>query len=803
MKLSYNWLKEYIDLDKDPEELAEVLTKLGLEVEETIDYNKIYEGFITAKVIKKESHPNADKLSLCTVKYKETSQTVICGAPNVEPGQTIVLGLAGAIVPAFGFKLEKRKIRGIESNGMICSQAELELGEDSSGIWVLENDTSDGIKLTEYLGLDDIIFDVSITPNKGDCLSHFGIARDLAAYYNLKLKKPKISLNETNESIDYEIEIQNQIDCPRYALRIVKNAKISDSPDWLKARLKSLGLRPINNVVDITNFILMEMGQPLHAFDLDTLKGKKIVVKNAITNQKFKTLDNKERTLNNEMLLICDEENPLAVAGVMGGLDSEITDKTQNILIESAYFNPSSIRKTSKILSINSDAAYRYERGVDIENIPYCADRAAQLIAELTGGEIIKGLIDNYPQKWTPLKITLRYQRVEKILGIKLENHKIKNIILSLGFDLVEDDTYSLSVLTPSHRHDIEEEIDLIEEIARINNLDNLEASYSSEVSINPEPVPEVLKFPNLRKHLANYLIDKGYNECLTMNQTDPKIAKIFIEKPVEVQNPLGDELSVLRPSIIPSILKVIERNIRYGVDSIKLFEIGKTFTYGNHPDSLIKGIVEEEKLVVALAGKTNIENWYSNSRNFDFYDIKGIFEEIIDFFNLEKIKLKIDKEVSNGFNANSLGIFLGKEKIGSLGEINKELLKTIDLKKEVYCLELCLSRLYKLPEFESKYNPVSTYPGIEWDLAFVVNKSINSIEIENIIKQNSGKYLSSLNLFDVYEGENIGDDNKSLAYKLNFISQEKTLKDDEIDPNIKNIIKLVESKLNAKLRKF
>ena len=467
MYASLNWLKELVDFSMSTEELDQTLTMLGIEVEGIVDYRKKFENFYTAKVLTKEKHPDADKLSLCTVDCAGETYNVVCGAPNVEAGQNIAFGKLGAVVPSAGFKLVKRKIRGIESEGMICSQVELETGEDKSGIWVLPDDAPNGIPLVEYLNLDDIVFDISLTPDRADCLSHIGIARDLAAYLGTEVKMPKFELKEDGPDIEdsLSIEIKNTEKCPRYAARIVRGAKIHESEEWLKNRLIKLGLRPINAVVDATNFVLMEMGQPLHAFDLDTVEGNKIVVQTAEEGEKFTTLDSLERKLDSNMLMICDAKKPVAIGGVMGGENSEISNSTTNILIESAYFNPSSIRKTSKKLAIQSEASYRFERGVDIDNIINAMDRAAELIARLTGGTVDKGFIDNYPLKHENIKCTLRFNQARRLIGVDIPNEDMCNMLNQLKFKTINKDEDSVTVEIPSWRVDCQYEVDLIEEI--------------------------------------------------------------------------------------------------------------------------------------------------------------------------------------------------------------------------------------------------------------------------------------------------------------------------------------------------
>lgn len=802
MKLSYNWLKEYIDLDLPVSELEEVLTYIGLEVDEIIDNKSKYKGFYTAKVLKVEDHPNADKLRLCTVESVNGEQIVVCGAPNVAVGQSVVLGTEGAIVPSAGFVLEKRKIRGIESNGMICSQSELELGEDHSGIWVLPNDVAPSQELSDYLGLNDITLDVAITPNKGDCLSHYGIARDLGAYFRKEVRKPKINLlekgNNTKESID--IFIENKEACPRYAARVMRGVKVAESPDWLKNRLHSIGLRPINNIVDVTNFVLMELGQPLHAFDYNLIAGKKIIVKNATQNQKFTTLDGKERQLDSEMLLICDGEKPIAIAGVMGGQNSEINNNSTDILLESAYFNPNSVRKTAKKLGINSDASYRFERGVDIDAVEIAVNRAAQLIQEIAGGTIEQDIVDSYPNPKIEKTVSLRYHRVEKLIGLRLTNNEIDEILTSLNFTKVEESEDLVKFRIPNYRHDIAEEIDLIEEVVRINNYSNLTPQFFANISFDSRELPHNLRMPKLRNQLRNYLISNGFTETLTQNQIDPDSAAIFTSNPLVVANPLGRELSIMRPSIIPSMLRVINRNIRLGTEDLRLFEVGKIFENLDKEDNLVKSVSERENILIVLTGNKYRSNWDLKNRKVNYYDIKGILQNIIEFVNLTGVH--IVKDTETGFNSDVCKVLLGKSKIGTVGEFDKRTLKQYGIEQPVFALILDMNTLYKIEERESRYNKVSTFPSISRDLAFTLPIELEAGKVLSMIESNGGKYLKSVDIFDVYKGDNIEQGKKSVAYSLQFVSNERTLTDDDIDKVITSLIVNIEKTFNAELRK-
>jgi phenylalanyl-tRNA synthetase beta chain len=802
MKLSYNWLKEYINISVPTDELVNILTTTGLEVEEVTDDRKKYDGFYTARILKIEPHPDADKLQLCTVNSVNGEQTVVCGAPNVKEGQNVVLGTEGAIVPSAGFQLSKRKIRGIESNGMICSKMELELGEDHDGIWELPEGVEPSQPLADYLELDDIVFEIAITPNKGDCLSHYGIARDLAAYFGKEAKLPDTthSANGTDVSKSVEIEIENTDACPRYAAKVVRGVKVGESPAWLKKKLTSVGLRPINNVVDATNFVLMELGQPLHAFDYDLVSGNKIIVKNATDKQKFTTLDDKERELDSEMLMICDAEKPIAVAGVMGGGNSEVSDTTVNVLIESAFFAPNSVRRTAKKLGINSDASYRFERGVDIDAVELAANRCAQLLEQIAGGSVESGIVDNYPNKKENITVSLRYARVEKIIGIKLENSKIDEILTSLNFKIVSQDDEKAEFEIPNYRHDIEAEIDLIEEVIRMYNYDNLTPQFFANVSFDSRKMPKKLEKPARRDELRHFLINRGFNESLTQNQIDPASAEIFTETPLVVSNPLGRDLSIMRPSLIPSMLRVISRNIRLGTPDLQLFEVGKVFQSNDNEENTVKGIEESEAILITITGNDAPNNWSEKSKEVSYYNIKGLLENIIEFTKLKNVKFK--QEATVGFGGNSCGIYQGKTKLGHFGELDIRILKQYEVEQPVFAIELDMSKLYEIEKEPSKYNTVSAFPSTSRDLAFVLDEDIDAGKILTLIESNGGKYLKSADIFDVYTGDNLPDGKKSVAYSMEFVSTERTLTDSDIDKVINKLVNNIENTFKAQLRK-
>lgn len=804
MYLSYNWLSEFVDIDVAPSDLENILTMLGIEVEGIIDYRIKYDKFYTAKVLSAEKHPDADKLTICKVSTGSEEKSIVCGAPNVATGQSVILGIIGAIVPSAGFKLEKMKIRGALSEGMICSQTELEVGDDSSGIWVLDDNPEPGIPLSDYLGLNDIVYDVSLTPNRADCLSHFGVARDLAAYFGKQVKVPEIKVHESNidSNIDINISIDDIDKCPRYSGRVIRNIEVKESPQWLKRRLTSVGLRPKNNIVDITNYVLMEFGQPLHAFDLDKIEGSSIIVKTATDKEKFITLDGKERILDDQMLMICDSVKSVAIGGVMGGANTEISSSTKNLLLESAYFDPGCIRRTSKLLGIQSDASYRFERGVDHENIIRASDRAAMLISKVCDCQIQSKVIDIYPKKIERKVCKLRYQRANEIIGIKLSNNEIRKMISGLGFVILNENESSIQVEVPGYRVDIESEIDLIEEVARLYNYDNIEPDFTSNINFSRSALPVELSSKPLKEKIRNFLVPAGFNEIITQNQTDPNSAEKFDENPIRISNPLGEELSLMRTSLIPSMLKTIERNHKVGNTDLQLFEIGKTFRKSSG-NIFIDEICESEELIIGITGNRFPMHWSGKSFESDFYDLKGIFESLMGFLKIENvIRIGESEDKDRIFKQDMSGIYHNDDLIGRFGEINVKYLKTFDIESKVFIIYVNLSRLFFIESNFGKFDPVPPFPSVSRDLGFIMDNSILSEKVKNVIVSNGGSLLRNCEIFDLYKGKGIEPGSKSIAFGLEFSASDRTLTDAEVDKAVQKIVNSVESKFQAILRK-
>lgn len=799
MKISLNWINDFIDLSEIPvDEIVHKLTMSGLEVEDVTDERKIYKDFVVGFVKEKIKHPNADKLSVCTVWDGKQEHQVICGAPNVEANQKVVFAPIGTIIPHGQLKLSKAKIRGIESFGMICSEAELELSDNHEGIMVLNDELNPGEKITLTLGLDDVILEIAITPNRPDALSHIGVARDLSAIFNIPLKIPPIMIEDTSGKISdiASVEIVDIENCPRYSAMVIQEVEIKDSPEWMSSRLKKIGLRPINNVVDVTNYVMYETGQPLHAFDLANLEGNKIIVRSTGEESKFITLDSKERILPKNSLLICDAVRPVAIAGIMGGENSEVTAATKNILIESAFFNHSSIRRTSKSLGLTTESSYRFERGSDPSNTLYAAQRAAQLIAELSGGRIADGFIDVYPRIINCHEIKLRYARVSKLLGYEIPHEKISGILLTLGCGIKNSDENEILLLIPTFRPDLEREVDLIEEIARIYGYDNI-------------PTIETISVPLDVKHDESYFVDNikniasglGFYEMINNPLQSESIASITGSK-IKIINPQSQDMAYLRTSLIPGALQTIARNISVGEKDLFLFEVGNVFN--KHTAAEIKSFndfSENQNLLFIITGKAVKKSWLTDENQTDFYILKGLIQSFL-------IKNSLDNVLIDSYYNDGKSLFdyyfdklYNKRVVGTGGKVNKNVLKFFDINQDVFCFEFKLDELKQIPVGEKRYQELLKYPKVLRDFAFIFDKDIKHNDVIEFINRESSKLLKSVRLFDFFESESLGVDKKSLAFALEYYDLNRTLTEEEVDKEFTKLIAAVTKSFNAILR--
>ncbi len=806
MRISFKLLNEFIDLQRDPKDIANVLTSIGFEVEEFIDFAEKYRNFFVAEV--KSVEKITEKLSFCKVDNGKETVDVVCGAPNVANGQKVVLAMPGAIIPKGEFEIKPTVIRGYRSNGMICSEDELEIGDCADEILVLEESAPVGKPFSEYFGLDDVVFEIGITPNRGDCLSHLGIARELSAYFEIPLRIPFFEMKENSDvniSQFVSVEILDTEKCPRYSAKLIKNVKVGESPSWLKSKLILLGLRPINSIVDVTNYVMMELGQPLHAFDFDKLALNKIIVRTASEGEKFVTLDGKERILDSSMLMICDGEKPVAIGGVMGGENSEITSDTRNVLLESAFFNPASIRRTSKKLGLSSESSYRFERGVDYDNVVFALNRAANLIAYLGNGELVSGNIDVYPNKIPRKFVSFRFERARNVIGADISNETMVNYLVHLGFKIADQKLGKVVFEVPSHRFDVEQEIDLIEEVARFFGYDKIPEDRSFSITFSGDKYKTELDIPPIRKDVKNYFIARGFVEILTQNLYNPKKMGVFNSSEyIELENPLGEEYSIMRPSILPSMLEVVKLNLNVGKKDLRLFEIGKEFRKNPKANKFIEGIEEREVLCIGLSGLAFPFQWGMNNRKVDFYDLKGIFEHFLHTFKVQDYEISFEVAETEVFKPEHAFIKINGKIEGEFGFISNTVKKLFDVEEDVLVGYVNLEQIL--------FIGAKNFLNMKESRHFLLfAETLHSLSMKvcprkkllDIIRNSAGEYLREITLFDVFRGKNIGEGKKNLAFALFFNSDERTLTDEEVQEWVNNIVEKVKSEVGGELRIF
>jgi phenylalanyl-tRNA synthetase beta chain len=809
MRISLNWLQRYIDIPYTPEDLAQRLTMVGLEVESIERLGEKYDKFFVGEVLEVAKHPNADKLTVCKVNVGNSVQQIVCGAPNVAAGQKVAVGLAGAIVPhnqhdpnGKPFQLSRVTLRGVESNGMICSEYELDMGDDKNGIIVLDSKAKVGTPLAKYLGFDDVVFEIGITPNRPDCLSHIGIAREVAAFSGKKLTLPKFRIKESKRHISKftSVKILDKVNCPRYTARVLFGAEIGPSPKWIQELLTAIGLRPVNNIVDITNFVLMEYGHPLHAFDYDKLDEHGIIVRSAKEGEKFVTLDHKERTLHSDTLMICDATKPVAIAGVMGGLTSEITDATTNILLESAYFKPQSIRRTSKAFGLSTDASQRFERGADPNATRWAADRAIALMQELCGGEVLRGVIDVYPRKIVPFVVNLRVKKTNNVLGTNLNEKKIIGYLKKLDIEALrstKQEGGTIQFKIPTNRPDLEREIDLIEEVARMFGYNNVETKTKSSISFGEQP-PQA----ELSNDIREWLIGRGFNEVVANSMQDVSYASLVLNNYVRVANPISKDMEVLRTSLVPGMLQIIRHNLFHGSKNLRLFEFGTVYSQKHELKGITwnDGIIEENRLIVAISGQSEPVGWEKQPRPTDLFDLKGEVEGLFRKIFLDNFKF-IPYSTTRTLTQSGLDIEINGVVTGFAGKVTDELLKRFDIEQDVFVLELTLDNIGSTIRHQKKYRTLPKYPSVMRDLALVVDDALPLESLMQSVKEVGGQLLKSVELFDIYRGNQIAEGKKSCAFALEFRSEEKTLEQDEVDNVVKSILHNVSSKFQATVR--
>lgn len=808
MKISYNWLKQFLQTDWDAVKTGELLTDLGLEVEgiETKESIKgSLQGIVVGEVLTCVQHPNADRLKVTTVDLgKGEPVQIVCGAPNVAAGQKVPVATIGTTLyddKGEGFKIKKGKIRGEESHGMICAEDELGLGSGHDGIMILDETLTTGTPAAEVFNIEiDQIFEIGLTPNRSDAMSHFGVARDLRAglmqqEINLELISPSVSDFHVDErTLRFDVEVENKEQAPRYCGITITDVTVKDSPEWIQNRLKAIGLTPKNNIVDITNYVLHELGQPLHAFDAQKIKGNKVLVKTLEEGTKFTTLDDVERELSSEDIMICDaDSNPLCIAGVFGGSKSGVTENTTSIFLESAYFNPVSVRKTAKRHALNTDASFRFERGIDINMTEYALKRAALLIEEYAGGKMGSDISDFYPEKAEDYQVFLSYENAYRLIGQELPKETIKNILASLEIKINSETAGGLGLTIPFYRTDVQREADIIEEILRVYGYNNIEFSHKLNTSISFDSN----KDSKIENVVANQLSALGFNETMANSLTKPHYVtlseNINEEANVEMLNPLSNDLKVMRQSLLFSGLESVSYNINRKNNALKFYEFGKTYHKYNDKYQ------EDKHLTLFVTGNRTNDTWVQNNKQSDFFYLKGIITNILGRLGVDKLKTTPSKldVFSEGIT-----LSLGKMKLVEFGVVKRSLLKEFGIKQEVLFADFNWDTILKITGNKNiKITDLAKFPAVKRDLALLLDTKTEFKELYNAAFQSEKKLLKEVDLFDVYEGENLPEGKKSYAVSFLLQDETKTLADKQIDKIMQKLQQTFEKNFNAVLR--
>ncbi|UMZ74044.1 phenylalanine--tRNA ligase subunit beta [Natranaerofaba carboxydovora] len=816
MKISYNWLKELLNIDIDPYELAGELTNGGVEVETVKPFveDLSKENLVVGEVLDVSSHPNADNLSVVEVKAgtSEDPLHIVCGADNVAKGQKVPVALPGAVLPG-GFKIKKAKLRGEKSYGMICSSEELGLlpEEGEEGIMVLDPALEAGEDLVEVMGLDDYILEFDLTPNRADCLGMMGVCYEVAALLDIPFEPPKppVTFDKNEAENMVSVDIKDEELCNRYTAHIVKDIKIGPSPTWLKQRLRAVGIRPINNLVDITNFVMFEYGQPMHAFDYDRVSGDEIIVRRAYENEKLTTLDEKERTLDESALVIADKERAIGLAGVMGGLNTEVTPETKTMLLEAAAFDNINIRRTANRLNLRSEASLRFEKGIDPNNTLNAALRALELIEELGIGKVVSGTVDEYPVKAFPEKIKLKTENVRKLTGLKISSNEIKDVFRKLQFGIEEvgesgAEDEMLKITAPTRRQDIKIEVDLIEEVTRLYGYDNLpttlpEGILTQGMMTAPQKIKEIIRDTMLSSGLCEVLtftfISPEEFDSINLSNEDP------LRKAIPISNPLSEEQSIMRTTMLPSFLSVLEYNQNRGEGDFHIFEIGKVFLTEELPLNTLPE--EREMLACAMMGKTTEEGWLKEGEKADFFHLKGIIELLFQRLGLADEMEFLPYEHPSYHPTRAAKINLKGKEVGTIGEIHPMVAsEKYELTNRVVYCELRIDELVQNANLETTYKPLPKYPAVLRDIALLVSKDVPAGEVEETIEKAGGDLIEAIRLFDLYEGEQIPEGKRSLAYSLKFRAPDRTMTDEEVENLYNTIENELKDKCGAEIRK-
>lgn len=801
MNISFNWLNEFLKINLKIDEVCEILTDIGLEVEGIVEYQNVkgnFEGLIVGEVIQCEKHPNADRLKLTKVNIGQETLQIVCGAPNVNINQKVIVATVGTtIYPTNGekFKINKSKIRGEISFGMICAEDEIGLGNSHDGIMILENSIKVGTQICDlYENYNDKIINIGLTPNRSDAMSHMGVARDLRAALIQKgikseLITPSVSsfhINSRTQKVNVYVEDSKM--CPRFSGVCIDNIIVKDSPKWLQNKLKAIGIVPINNVVDITNYVLHESGNPLHAYDLDKISTKSIHVKTLKNNSNFTTLDGKSRQIRDSDLMICDNDTPMCLAGIFGGSKHGISINTSSIFLESAYFNPVTIRKSAKYHGLNTDASFRFERGTSIENVEYALKRAAILICELCDGKISSDIIDEFPKKPNEVSILLNFEKTNRLIGQEIPREEIKSILTSLDFKINNITETGVGITVPFYRHDIYRECDVVEEILRIYGYNKI--NLSNKLSIPTNIGNENLSF-KIEKTIAQSLMPLGFNEIMNNSLTNNQL-NLFNRKDVVILNSISNDVSKLRTSLLESSLRTLKYNINRKNENLKYFEFGKIY------ESINDSYNENRRLSITYSGKILSKSWRNEFINAEFYSLKNI---IINIFSKLSIEFNEKPIELNGFEK-TLGLFIKDKKLAIIGLVDKNTCGQFDIKQEVFYASIDIDLVHKyLNTNFQKYKPLSKFQPVEKDMSFIIDKNIEYSQIKDLLMKSQIKNLINMNLFDVYEGDKIGNNKKSYALNFTLSNSEKTLNEKEIHLAMNKIQDKLKNNFKAILR--
>ena len=818
MKLSYTWLKDYIDLDLTPGEVAETLTQLGLEVgsvEEVETVKGGLKGIVIGEVKTCVPHPNSDHLSLTTVDVGDgVDRSIVCGAPNVAKGQKVVVATVGTTLYDGDneFVIKKSKIRGEVSEGMICAEDEIGLGTDHSGIMVLPSDAKVGTIASDYFNVQsDYVIEVDLTPNRIDGASHIGVARDLAAYLkqtrNIEYQLPSVHhFSVNNHHLKIPVTVENKEACPRYAGVTISGITVKESPEWLQNRLRLIGLNPINNVVDITNYVLFETGQPLHAFDAAEIAGNHVIVKTLPAGTKFVTLDGEERELDANDLMICNEKEGMCIGGVFGGIKSGVKDSTTSLFLESAYFNPVYIRKTARRLGLNTDASFRFERGVDPNNVIYALKRAALLIKELAGGTISSDIVDVVadPSVLEYFPVTVSYNHINRLIGKEIPPKTVQKILTALEIKIEAETPDMLDLLVPPYRVDVRREADVIEEILRVYGYNNVEPDGAVKSTIQHSEFPDKMKLQNL---LSEMLTANGFNEIMSNSLTKAsyydELESFKAENTVQLYNPLSSDLNGMRQTLIFGGMEAVARNTNYRNPDLKLYEFGNVYTFkGNKsPDQPVKNFGEEEHIGLWIAGDDQPENWTTQSRPTTFFTLKSFVENILTRLGLDVLRAQVDTVDSDLFST-GLEYKFNNQLVAQIGYVGSKIKKKTDVETDVFYGDLNWTAILKLLDKNGvSYTPLPKYPEVRRDLALLLSKEVKFSNIKDIAYKTERKLLRNVSIFDVYEGKNLPEGKKSYAVSFFLRDDEKTLNDKQIDKVMKKLQSAFERELDAQLR--